>query len=59
MIRPLTAVKNHVARNRKKYLVVSHVATAAAASLVTHRVMLAHEFFTSPETFDMKYPAAP
>jgi hypothetical protein len=56
--RPLRAAKNHVARNRKKYLVITHTAAAVGGGLVANRVLLANQFFTNPEAFEMLYPSS-
>lgn len=58
MIHPIKATKNHVARNRKKYLVITHTAAAVGGVVVGQRVLLAQQFFSNPEAFDLMYPSA-
>lgn len=56
MFNPVKSAKNHVRRNRNKY-VVATAATTAGVAFVTHRGLQWKEFFADPSAFDAKHPA--
>lgn len=53
MIKPLKAAKNHVRRNRGKYVAAPALVVGAYAG---SRFTLWTQFLSNPEAFDMMYP---